>query len=101
MKLRIDHPSENALNLMRRLGYAFQHQEGEEASYIRVLASAGYPRFHSYVKTRGFAIEISIHLDQKKHTHGEDTRHHGEYENDGALKPEVERIIALSGAKIV
>jgi hypothetical protein len=37
-------------------------------------------------------LTINIHLDQKKGTYGEDTRHHGEYENDGALKEEVRRL---------
>ena len=39
-----------------------------------------------------FNLEINIHLDQKKETYGNSTRHHGEYEDDGALKIEVERI---------
>ena len=101
MKFRIDQPTENIPNLMRRLGYSFQHQEGEEMSFVRVLASAGYPRFHAYARLRGYKIEVSIHLDQKKHTYGEDTRHHGEYENEGPLKEELTRILLLSGGVIV
>ncbi len=34
----------------------------------------------------------SIHLDQKKETYGRDTRHHGEYADEGALKDEITRI---------
>lgn len=61
-------------------------------SLIRPLAHAGYPRFHMYAFTEGFNLVINIHLDQKKETYGDSTRHHGEYENEGALKSEVERI---------
>ena len=80
------------VNVLRRLGYTYQRQEGEEMSFIRPLAAAGYPRFHMYAKTKGAGILINIHLDVKKETYGEGTRHHGEYENDGALKEEVRRI---------
>jgi len=48
-----------------------------------------------YVKMSGADMHISIHLDMKKETYGENTRHHGEYENDGALKEEVRRLKAL------
>jgi hypothetical protein len=34
-------------------------------------------------------------LDQKKETYGNSTRHHGEYEDEGALKTEVERIKSI------
>ena len=59
---------------------------------MRPLAAAGYPRFHMYAKLRGEHLEISFHLDQKKETYGDDTRHHGEYEESGALKQEADRI---------
>lgn len=85
---------ENPVNTLRRLGYIFQHKvEGsDEMSFIRPMASAGYPRFHIYARLNGSDLTINIHLDQKKETYGEDTRHHGEYENDGALKEEVRRL---------
>jgi len=40
---------------------------------------------------------INIHLDQKKETYGDSTRHHGEYENEGPLKIEVGRIMKIIG----
>ena len=40
-------------------------------------------------------MEINIHLDMKKETYGNDTRHHGEYENSGALAEEVRRLKAI------
>lgn len=42
-------------------------------------------------------MTINFHLDQKRETYGQDTRHHGEYEADGALKEEADRMISLLG----
>ena len=92
MKIEIKGVQGNPVNVLRRAGYAFQRAEGNEMSFVRPLASAGYPRFHMYAEVIGFDLRISIHLDQKKETYGEATRHHGEYENEGALKVEADRI---------
>jgi hypothetical protein len=92
MKIEVKGVKGNPVNILRRAGYTFQRVENAEMSFIRPLASAGYPRFHMYVKMVNFDMQISIHLDQKKETYGDSTRHHGEYENEGALKIEVERI---------
>jgi hypothetical protein len=56
------------------------------------LASADYPRFHLYTKVSGIDLLISFHLDQKAHTYGEETRHHGEYANEGILKEEADHL---------
>jgi hypothetical protein len=96
MQLKIEKIQENPNNLLRRAGYTFQKNVGDEMSFIRPLALAGYPRFHMYVHTENtFTLIINIHLDQKKETYGDNTRHHGEYENEGALKTEVERILPI------
>lgn len=92
MKIIIEKIQGNPVNALRRAGYSFQRQEGQEMSFVRPLARAGYPRFHMYASISGFTLNINIHLDQKKETYGNSTRHHGEYEDDGALKIEVERI---------
>ena len=92
MKFTIEDIADNPVNLFRRAGYSFQRRDGEEMSFVRPLASAGYPRFHAYAKLRGENLDISFHLDQKKETYGDDTRHHGEYEESGALKEESDRI---------
>lgn len=92
MKFTVENISANPATLLRRAGYTFQRNEGSEMSFVRPLASAGYPRFHMYVSTSDSDMTISIHLDQKKETYGNDTRHHGEYENEGALKQEVARL---------
>lgn len=95
MKFIIKNISDQPSNLLRRAGYVFQRKDSEESSFIRPLASSGYPRFHMYVKLHDENLEISFHLDQKKETYGLDTRHHGEYEESGALKEEADRIKSI------
>jgi len=92
MKIIVNDIKENSVSLLRRAGYAFQRHAGEEMSFVRPLAQSGYPRFHIYARAENNNLSINIHLDQKKETYGNSTRHHGEYEEDGALKEEVERI---------
>lgn len=97
MKLLIQNPPDNAVTIFRRVGYTFQREENEEMSFVRPLASAGYPRFHCYVKSQPEGFLCNIHLDQKRETYGRTTRHHGEYADDGALAEEVKRIESLIG----
>ena len=92
MKLKIENIKESPVNLLRRVGYVFQRNEQDEMSFVRALARAGYPRFHMYAHLEGQSLIINFHLDQKKETYGSGTRHHGEYEDEGALKIEAERI---------
>lgn len=99
MKILIEAITENPVSLMRRAGYAFQREENGEKSFVRVLGSAGYPRFHCYTLLTGTSLSLSLHLDQKKHTYGEGTRHHGEYANDGPVKEEAARLLGLFGEK--
>jgi hypothetical protein len=95
MQLQINNITENPVNTLRRLGYAFQHRQGEEMSFVRPFSASGYPRFHMYVKMNGSTMTINIHLDAKKETYGKDTRHHGEYENEGPLAEEVRRLKSI------
>lgn len=95
MRLKIENIKENPLTLLRRAGYTFQRKDGQEMSFIRPLARAGYPRFHMYAHLEGISLLINFHLDQKRETYGEGTRHHGEYEDEGPLKVEAERIMQL------
>lgn len=92
MQIKIENFNQNAVSALRRAGYSFQRQAGEEMSFIRPLAAQGYPRFHMYVKSEGDDLLISMHLDMKKETYGENTRHHGEYGNEGVLKDEIARV---------
>ncbi|MFA9262207.1 MAG: hypothetical protein ACEQSB_02515 [Undibacterium sp.] len=92
MRLLIQNPEENALTLFRRAGYTFQREERGEMSFVRTLSRGDYPRFHVYVKMLAGGFECGIHLDQKRETYGKTTRHHGEYEDEGALGDEIKRL---------
>lgn len=95
MIIRIENIKENPVSLLRRAGYIFQRKEGSEMSFVRPLASSGYPRFHMYAHLEDLSLVINFHLDQKRETYGEGTRHHGEYEESGPLKAEAERIMPM------
>lgn len=110
MRLKVENIKENPVNLLRRAGYTFQRNEQDrprvdertslrveagEMSFVRPMARSGYPRFHMYAHLEGLTLVINFHLDQKKETYGANTRHHGEYEDEGALKTEAERILKL------
>lgn len=95
MRLKIENIKENPINLLRRAGYTFQRKEGDEMSFVRPLARSGYPRFHMYSHLEGLTLVINFHLDQKRETYGEGTRHHGEYDESGPLQAEAERIQKL------
>jgi hypothetical protein len=97
MKLEFKKVQGNPISVLRRAGYTFQGNEGDEMSFIRSFSQSGYPRFHIYAKTVGFYMIINIHLDAKKETYGDDTRHHGEYENEGVLAEEVKRLQTILG----
>jgi len=93
MRIVVENPKENSVNLMRRLGYGFQKQVSDrEIAFIRPLGRSGFPRFHVYMKKEGNAFLLDIHIDRHKETYGKTTAHHGEYEDDGALADEVRRI---------
>lgn len=87
--------SDNPTTLLRRAGYTFIRHSGDEMSFVRVLGSDGYPRFHAYVRVNGSSLDINLHLDQKRHTYGNASRHHGEYGDDGALKEEADRLMKI------
>lgn len=92
MQIEIKNLSANPAIAMRRAGYVFQHQEGNEMSFIRAFSRSGFPRFHAYLKTKDSGVVINFHYDMKKETYGEGTRHHGEYEGEQFLIDEAERL---------
>jgi hypothetical protein len=95
MKIQIDTIKENPVTLLRRAGYVFQRNERDEMSFVRPMARSGYPRFHMYARAEGTNLIINFHLDQKKETYGAGTRHQGEYEDEGVLQVEANRIKQL------
>lgn len=92
MQIKVEKIKENPVTLLRRVGYAFQRNEGDEMSFVRAMARSGYPRFHMYAHLEADALVVNFHLDQKKETYGNSSRHQGEYEDEGALRVEAERI---------
>ena len=93
MQFTIANITTNPTMALRRAGYIFQHTTPQgEMSFVRIMARSGYPRFHIYATLHGRDLHISFHIDQKKHTYGDDTRHHGEYDASPALEQEAQRI---------
>lgn len=92
MRIIINRPQENIIDISRRLGYTFQKHVDDEMAFVRPLSRSGFPRFHIYAKIEKEAIILNLHLDQHKETYGKGAMHHGEYGDDGALKDELTRI---------
>jgi capsule polysaccharide export protein KpsC/LpsZ len=76
----------NIVAFMRSAGYAPFHD-----SYVRVLGSGGYPRFHVYIDDAGEKYVLNLHLDQKRPSYGQETAHSGDYEG-GPVEAEADRI---------
>lgn len=100
MHIIIDHPQDNPVDMLRRLGYIFQKRSGEEIAFIRAFSQSGFPRFHIYAKQESQSLLLHIHFDQHKETYGKKSAiHHGEYGEDGVLKDEAKRIRLALGIK--
>lgn len=96
MRFTIENISDNPTTALRRAGYTYQHRtDQDELSFVRVMGQSGYPRFHMYVKLDGRTLNISFHIDHKKNTYGDSTRHHGEYESSTTLDQEATRIKSI------
>jgi hypothetical protein len=75
---------------MRKIGYHFQGQSGQESSFVR--PPRGYPRFHVYLREEeDDDLILNLHLDQKRPSYKGTTAHSGEYEGK-IVENEVERI---------
>ncbi|MDO8529296.1 MAG: hypothetical protein Q7S18_01360 [bacterium] len=97
MQLKFESIKENPVNLLRGAGYVFQRKEGEEMSFVKVFSRSGYPRFHIYSHLEGSDLFVNLHLDQKKVTYGDETRHHGEYDNSPVVEEEAGRLKKIIG----
>ena len=85
MRFVIEKIPDSPLNVLRRLGYSFQRKDEHtgEMSFVKRVGGGDYPRFHIYVRTSAKgAVEINLHLDQKKASYGGTTAHSGEYESE-------------------
>ncbi|OQX00505.1 hypothetical protein BWK69_01270 [Candidatus Parcubacteria bacterium A4] len=81
--------------LMRRAGYRFQDEAGEdlEMSFVRPLKRDIYPRFHAFLTVSQEKSEIifDLHLDQKKASYEGTSAHSGEYIGD-LVQTEADRL---------
>ncbi len=100
MKIIIENIQKNPADILRQIGYQFQHHTEKEMSFVRPLARGGYPRFHIYASLQNNNLILNIHLDQKRHTYGHSTRHHGEYDDEGTLQEEAKRIQSYLNSQI-
>lgn len=97
MKLEIN---KNQLNntyayILQRAGYKYivDRHTGKD-SFVKILSSSGYPRFHLYAEENGDNIVLLLHLDQKKPLYQGQTAHSGEYDSE-VVKEEIERLKGL------
>lgn len=95
MILKFENIKENPVNILRRAGYIFQRNENNEMSFTLPMSRNGYPRFHIYCHLKGDNLVINLHLDQKRQTYGDETRHHGEYDNSGPVEQEAIRLKSI------
>lgn len=77
----------NIVAFMRSAGYAPFHD-----SYVRVLGTGGYPRFHVYIDDLEEKYVINLHLDQKRPSYGQETAHSGDYDGP-VIEKEADRIV--------
>lgn len=75
---------------MRGAGYTPFHD-----SYVRVLGSGGYPRFHVYIDEAEDRYTLNLHLDQKRPSYGRETAHSGDYDGK-VVEDEADRIVDIS-----
>lgn len=95
MRFSIKNLRESLGTLSRKIGYRFLggNAEKKEWSFVRVLGSGGYPRFHLFVSFDSDKKNWSfnLHLDQKRPVYRGAPAHAGEYDSD-VVKTEAERI---------
>ena len=95
MKLTFNGLKDTPLNLLRRLGYAFLRRDERtgEMSFAKRMSSGDYPRFHIFAGQNAKGdTTLNLHLDQKKPSYQGSSSHSGEYQDEGVLKQEAERI---------
>lgn len=86
--------TDNARNIMRRLGYGEHLGHGGQISFSRRFSGADFPRFHAYVEDRSGGLQINLHLDQKPTNLGSGAMHGGEYEGP-MIEKEMARLSSM------
>lgn len=75
--------SQNSEMMLRRLGYGIIFDKrSKQKSFVRRFTRNFYPRFHVYLEEKDDVFIISIHLDQKQVSYGNQTAHSGEYDSE-------------------
>ncbi len=72
--------TDNARNLLRRLGYGEQRTRVGQISYVKRVAGDRFPRYHAYVEDQNGGIQVNLHVDQKEASYEGTNAHAGEYE---------------------
>lgn len=89
---------ENALNIMRRIGYKdWRDPRSSQHSFIRRLGASYYPRFHAhprYDQNNNFMIDL--HFDWRRPMHKKGIKS-TEGEESDVVQEEVERIKNILG----
>jgi len=93
MRFSFEKPKENIVVLARTLGYRLIKADSEGESNLIRLLGGDYPRFHLYLRDNGQNLEFNLHLDQKRPSYGQETRHSGEYDGE-IIEAEAQRIKA-------
>ena len=86
----------NVPQILRKCGYFSNYDsKSGETSFIRKLGSGFYPRFHIYIKDESAGrVFLNLHLDMKKASYGEYTRHSGEYDSE-VVHTEHQRVLEI------
>lgn len=72
--------SDNARNVLRRLGYGEQRTRTGQISYVKRVAGERFPRYHAYVEDMNGGLQVNLHVDQKEASYEGTSAHAGEYE---------------------
>lgn len=72
--------TDNARNLLRRLGYGEQTKFSGQTAFIKRVSGGDFPRYHAYVEDRDGGLQVNLHIDQKAASYEGTHAHSGEYE---------------------
>ncbi|MFH1226060.1 MAG: hypothetical protein V1684_02135 [bacterium] len=91
MRATIKNRQGNLMDTIRRGGYAYQGQEGDELKFTKRLSNDFYPRWHLIAKQDNENIILNLHLDQKRPSYQGSHAHGGEYDSE-IVEEELSRI---------
>ena len=95
MILEFHHPTQQrAKVILQEAGYhEFLDPNTHKVSYVLRLGREFYPRFHVYITNdEQGALELDLHIDQKKASYEGSRKHSGEYEGP-VVQEEAERLL--------